>query len=108
VTFDYDKFAKKYDLLDDGAVARSLGFPGLRTALLSRAKGSVLETGIGTGARQPTPGFKFTRNYNTFYAYESGKLMSRIGILKGQAVERAVASSRVSSLVVVYLRASKY
>jgi hypothetical protein len=50
VSIDYDKFAKSYDLLDDGAIARSLGFPGLRTALLSRAKGSVLETGIGTGA----------------------------------------------------------
>lgn len=50
VTLNYDKFAKSYDGLDDGAIARSLGFPGLRTALLNRATGSVLETGIGTGA----------------------------------------------------------
>ena len=49
ISVSYDKFAKEYDKLDDGVVARSLGFPALRQDIVSIATGDVLETGIGTG-----------------------------------------------------------
>ena len=49
VSVSYDKFAKKYDDLDDGVFARSLGFPALRQQLVASATGEILETGVGTG-----------------------------------------------------------
>lgn len=42
-----------YDALDGGAAAEALGFPELRSALLSRARGRTLETAVGTGLNLP-------------------------------------------------------
>lgn len=49
VSVRYDKFAKTYDQLDNGGMARSLGFPELRQQVVADAAGDVLETGAGTG-----------------------------------------------------------
>ena len=38
-----------YDALDAGPAASLFGIPDLRSQLLGMARGSVLETGIGTG-----------------------------------------------------------
>lgn len=53
VSVRYDKFAKTYDQLDNGVMARSLGFPELRQQVVADAAGDVLETGAGTGAQAP-------------------------------------------------------
>lgn len=45
----YDEYAASYDSLDDGPLASLLGMDGQRQRLLSRAKGDVLEVGVGTG-----------------------------------------------------------
>jgi methyltransferase OMS1, mitochondrial len=50
---DYDPFAATYDGLDGAAPADSLGLPDLRRALLSRARGHVLELAVGTGLNLP-------------------------------------------------------
>eukprot|EP00887_Chlorella_sp_A99_P004799 scaffold4.g4799.t1 len=49
----YDASAASYDALDDGPLARALGFLELRAALLRRARGDVLELGVGTGLNLP-------------------------------------------------------
>mmetsp|Transcript_6721 Transcript_6721/g.14136 ORF Transcript_6721/g.14136 Transcript_6721/m.14136 type:complete len:315 (-) Transcript_6721:18-962(-) len=45
----YDTYAATYDELDGGAAASALGIEAARSAILSRAKGRVLEIGVGTG-----------------------------------------------------------
>lgn len=45
----YDEYAESYDTLDDGPLASLLGMDGQRQRLLSRARGDVLEVGVGTG-----------------------------------------------------------
>jgi ubiquinone/menaquinone biosynthesis C-methylase UbiE len=50
---DYDPFAQGYDGLDGAAPADALGLPDLRRALLSRARGHVLELAVGTGLNLP-------------------------------------------------------
>ena len=45
----YDTYAATYDELDGGAAASALGIDAARSALLSKAKGRVLEIGVGTG-----------------------------------------------------------
>jgi ubiquinone/menaquinone biosynthesis C-methylase UbiE len=49
----YDGYAATYDELDGGGIADQLGFPALRGQLLSKARGDVLETGVGTGLNLP-------------------------------------------------------
>lgn len=50
----YDAWAKRYDTLDGrNAVTEALGFTAARRSLLSRAKGDVLEVGVGTGVNLP-------------------------------------------------------
>lgn len=50
---DYDRYSATYDQLDGGSAAEALGFPDLRADLLARARGDVLESGIGTGLNIP-------------------------------------------------------
>jgi len=45
----YDALADDYDLLNEGGAAEAFGLPRLRSALLSRASGDVLELCAGTG-----------------------------------------------------------
>ncbi|KAL9190446.1 hypothetical protein ACHAXT_007657 [Thalassiosira profunda] len=45
----YDRYAPSYDALDGGSAASSLGIDAARAKLLQRAKGNVLEVGVGTG-----------------------------------------------------------
>ncbi|CAM9948909.1 unnamed protein product [Pylaiella littoralis] len=45
----YDGFAEGYDDLDGGWAASAIGVENLRSQLLSRATGRVLEVGVGTG-----------------------------------------------------------
>jgi hypothetical protein len=52
ISVNYDRFAKEYDNLDDGIVARTFGFPSLRQDVVGQAAGNVLETGAGTGMSQ--------------------------------------------------------
>lgn len=47
--WNYDEYADTYDALDNGQVANALGFPKLRQKIVGRAKGNVLEVGVGTG-----------------------------------------------------------
>ena len=54
VGYDYNKVASTYDKLDDGALAKYLGFSSLRQELISSAEGTVLECGVGTGVRRHT------------------------------------------------------
>jgi methyltransferase OMS1, mitochondrial len=50
----YDAAAPFYNTLDGGPLARALGFPALRAALLaSGVAGRVLEVGLGTGLNLP-------------------------------------------------------
>ena len=46
----YDGYAASYDDLDGGAFAAdTLGLDATRRALLAKARGDVLELGVGTG-----------------------------------------------------------
>jgi ubiquinone/menaquinone biosynthesis C-methylase UbiE len=45
----YDTFASSYDDLDGGAASSILGLEDARSQLLTRARGKVLEIGVGTG-----------------------------------------------------------
>ena len=45
----YDAYASTYDDLDGGSAAAVLGIDAARSALLSKARGHVLEVGVGTG-----------------------------------------------------------
>jgi hypothetical protein len=50
----YDGYAATYDDLDGGAFAAdTLGLDATRRALLARARGDVLELGVGTGLNLP-------------------------------------------------------
>lgn len=54
-TAAYDAWAAGYDDLDaaDSLPARLFGLDSLRSSLVSRARGRVLEVGVGTGANLP-------------------------------------------------------
>ena len=54
----YDKSAREYDKLDGGLAASALGFDAMRAKLISQARGSVLEIGVGTGLNLPYYDFK--------------------------------------------------
>ena len=45
----YDAYAPTYDDLDGGSAAAALGIDAARSALLAKARGHVLEVGVGTG-----------------------------------------------------------
>lgn len=45
----YDLYAKNYDDLDGGSASSALGLDDARVALFGKAKGKVLEIGVGTG-----------------------------------------------------------
>jgi ubiquinone/menaquinone biosynthesis C-methylase UbiE len=45
----YDSYAKNYDALDGGEASRNLGLDQARTELFQKARGRVLEIGVGTG-----------------------------------------------------------
>ena len=45
----YDIYASTYDDLDGGSAAAALGIDAARSAILSKARGHVLEVGVGTG-----------------------------------------------------------
>ena len=45
----YDAYAPTYDDLDGGSAAAALGIDAARSSLLSKARGHVLEVGVGTG-----------------------------------------------------------
>ena len=45
----YDTYASTYDDLDGGSAASALGIDAARSSLLSKARGHVLEIGVGTG-----------------------------------------------------------
>ena len=45
----YDVYASTYDDLDGGSAASALGIDAARSSLLSKARGRVLEVGVGTG-----------------------------------------------------------
>ena len=45
----YDAYAPTYDELDGGSAASALGIDDARSSLLSKARGRVLEVGVGTG-----------------------------------------------------------
>ena len=56
----YDGYAASYDDLDGGAFAAdTLGLDATRRALLAKARGDVLELGVGTGLN--LPGYDATR-----------------------------------------------
>lgn len=46
---EYDGYATRYNELDGGVVADTLGIDSLRAAAISRCQGQVLEVGVGTG-----------------------------------------------------------
>ncbi|CDF38020.1 unnamed protein product [Chondrus crispus] len=55
----YDQYAANYDNLDGtNLIAGVLGFNALRRQLLDRAKGNVLELGVGTGVNLPLYNFQ--------------------------------------------------
>ena len=45
----YDTYAASYDELDGGVAASALGIDAARSAIISKARGRVLEVGAGTG-----------------------------------------------------------
>jgi hypothetical protein len=45
----YDTYAPSYDDLDGGKVSVALGIEDARREMISKAKGDVLEIGVGTG-----------------------------------------------------------
>ena len=46
---DYDDYAAYYDVLDGGVASSKLGIDEARMLMVSKAKGDVLEIGVGTG-----------------------------------------------------------
>lgn len=48
----YDTYASSYDNLDGGKVSVALGIEDARRELIQKAKGDVLEIGVGTGMRK--------------------------------------------------------
>jgi len=46
---DYDTYAASYDQLDGGKASAALGMEQARSTLLKKARGHVLEIGVGTG-----------------------------------------------------------
>lgn len=45
----YDAYSSNYDSLDDGILASCFGFPKLRSEMIQKASGNVLEVAVGTG-----------------------------------------------------------
>lgn len=50
---DYDGYSSGYDALDGGPLAEWLGLDAARAQLVGRARGRVLECGVGTGLNLP-------------------------------------------------------
>ena len=50
---DYDGYSTGYDSLDGGPLAAWLGLDKARAELVGRARGRVLEAGVGTGLNLP-------------------------------------------------------
>lgn len=50
---DYDGYSTDYDALDGGPLAKWLGLDAARAQLVGRARGRVLECGVGTGLNLP-------------------------------------------------------
>lgn len=48
----YDTYASSYDNLDGGKASTALGIEDARRELIQKAKGNVLEIGVGTGTYQ--------------------------------------------------------
>eukprot|EP00961_Rhodomonas_salina_P216396 2923024-Rhodomonas_salina.1 len=54
---DYDRYSADYEKLDGGPLANALGISNARAEMLSRARGNVLEVGVGTGLN--LPGYRY-------------------------------------------------
>ncbi|CAN8070391.1 unnamed protein product [Agarophyton chilense] len=91
---EYDDFAETYDELDgSNYLTNLLGFTDLRSELLSRAVGHVLETGIGTGVNIPY--------------YDPKKVSSLTGIdLSSTMLAKALQRSERYKIPVTLLKAS--
>ena len=84
----YDGYAASYDGLDGGAFAAdTLGLDATRRALLAKARGDVLELGVGTGLN--LPGYDATRVAS----------LTAVDISQGM-LEKAEARARTQGLFV--------
>ena len=84
----YDGYAASYDDLDGGAFAAdTLGLDATRRALLAKARGDVLELGVGTGLN--LPGYDATRVAS----------LTAVDISRGM-LEKAEARARTQGLFV--------
>ena len=84
----YDRYAASYDDLDGGAFAAdTLGLDATRRALLAKARGDVLELGVGTGLN--LPGYDATRVAS----------LTAVDISRGM-LEKAEARARTQGLFV--------
>jgi SAM-dependent methyltransferase len=84
----YDGYAASYDDLDGGAFAAdTLGLDATRRALLAKARGDVLELGVGTGLN--LPGYDATRVAS----------LTAVDISQGM-LEKAEARARTQGLFV--------
>ena len=84
----YDGYAASYDDLDGGAFAAdTLGLDATRRALLAKARGDVLELGVGTGLN--LPGYDATRVTS----------LTAVDISRGM-LEKAEARARTQGLFV--------
>lgn len=90
----YDSYAANYDALDGGTASTVLGLDGARASLFRKAKGKVLEIGVGTGL-----------NLSKYDASQASSL-TVVDIAEGMLAEaRARAASMDLSIPVEFIKA---
>ena len=90
----YDAGSSTYDkLYSDSLVSKALDFPSLRSSLLSKAHGDVLEIGVGTGLNLPHYPSKEQSRISSYTAVDISPKMMEQAKTKIAAGVPSVASS---------------
>jgi predicted TPR repeat methyltransferase len=87
----YDSYSSSYDVLDGGKASSALGIDQARNLLLQKARGNVLEIGVGTGLNLDS--------------YDKTKLPLTLVDVSDGILREATARARLTTVAKEYLYA---